>query len=91
MATSYTQNGHETNGDKPVDNGVKMKDFGVFWLKTIILSCLMQTGIINNSYARSTPEKRGVVSLTKTFCAKRMRFGWNGNGIATPRLHQDSQ
>ena len=72
MVKGYKLDGRETNGDKPVENGLKMKEFGVFWLKLKGLSCLTQTEIINNSHAQSTPEKEGVVSAKKTFCAKRM-------------------
>ena len=81
VAKDYTQNRRETDGDKPVENGEKMREFGAFWLKSIKLSCLTQTGIRNNLYARARREKSGVVSSTKIFCGKR---------IVSPRPRRES-
>jgi len=67
MAKGYAQNGHEMNGDKSVENGAKMRDFGAFWLKLNGLSCLAQTGIRNNYYAQAAHGKEVIVSSKNIF------------------------
>ncbi len=72
MVKGYKLDGLETKGDKPVENGLKMMEFGLFWLELKKLSCLTQTVIINESHPRATHEKEGFVSPTALFCAKRI-------------------
>jgi hypothetical protein len=74
MAKDYTQNGYETNGDKLVENGVKMRDFGVFRLKSNRLFCLTQSGVGNNYYAETRHGKEWVVSSKKTLCRETNQF-----------------